>query len=286
MLTIKEIWHETLHNHYGQYFSISKIIYKKTTNYQDLLIIKNKKVGKVLILDGIVQLTELDEFIYHEMMTSIPIIAHGNVKKVLIIGGGDGGILREVSKYLNIKQITMVEIDEDVIIICKKYLSKFQSGAFLDQRLLLIIQNGIEFLNSCNDKFDLIISDSTDPVGPGKELFTNEFYKNCARCLNNGGIFIAQNGISFLQQDEIYNSYKLLTRFFNDVTFYQATIPTYYGGIMLFAWATQNCNLRKINNSLIVERLQKNNITYRYYNAEIHKSSFVLPQYLINCLNN
>ncbi|MFC3396504.1 polyamine aminopropyltransferase [Brenneria rubrifaciens] len=281
----KETWYETLHANFGQYFSIDRVLYHQKTDHQDLIIFENAALGRVMALDGVVQTTERDEFIYHEMLTHVPLLAHGNAKRVLIIGGGDGGMLREVSRHRRIEHITMVEIDAGVVEFCRQYLPNHNAGAYDDPRFNLVIDDGVKFVSQCSEKFDVIISDCTDPIGPGESLFTSDFYQGCARCLNEGGIFVAQNGVCFLQQDEAVNSHKKLSRYFSDVSFYQAAIPTYYGGIMTFAWASNNATLRQITVDTLRQRFAASDIVCRYYNPEVHAGSFALPQYLLNALS-
>ncbi|ATM97153.1 spermidine synthase [Yersinia frederiksenii] len=280
----KELWYETLHANFGQYFSVENILYREKTEHQDLVIFENPVLGRVMALDGVVQTTERDEFIYHEMMTHVPLLAHGQAKKVLIIGGGDGAMLREVSRHKNIDQITMVEIDAGVVEFCRQYLPNHSAGAYDDPRFKLVIDDGVNFVNQTTEKFDVIISDCTDPIGPGESLFTSAFYEGCARSLNEGGIFVAQNGVCFLQQDEAVDSHNKLSHYFKDVSFYQAAIPTYYGGIMTFAWATQNPQLRQLDITTLQQRFAEAGLTCRYYNPAIHVGSFALPQYLLDAL--
>lgn len=281
----KEIWFETLHSGFGQFFSIDKTLYQDKTEHQDLIIFENDVMGRVMALDGVIQTTERDEFIYHEMMAHVPIIAHGRAKRVLIIGGGDGGMLREVCRHQSVEHITMVEIDANVVEFCREYLPNHSAGAYDDPRFNLVIEDGVNFVSQTDMKFDVIISDCTDPIGPGESLFTSDFYQGCARCLNENGIFVAQNGVCFLQQDEAVSSHKKLSNYFEDTSFYQAAIPTYYGGIMTFAWATQNALLRHYDLAVLKERFNKSGIKCRYYNPEIHAGSFALPQYLQDALS-
>ncbi len=280
-----EIWYETLHAGFGQYFTVDKVLYREKTEHQDLIIFENAAFGRVMALDGVVQTTERDEFIYHEMLTHVPLLAHGNAEKVLIIGGGDGGMLREVSRHAGLQQITMVEIDAGVVEFCRQYLPNHSAGAYDDPRFRLVIDDGVNFVSQSDEKFDVIISDCTDPQGPGESLFTSEFYAGCKRCLNENGIFVAQNGVSFLQQDEAIGSHRKLGHYFNDVSFYQAAIPTYYGGIMTFAWASDNPALRQIDSATLQARFAAANLTCRYYHPAIHIGSFALPQYLLNALS-
>ncbi|MBD2813802.1 polyamine aminopropyltransferase [Xenorhabdus sp. Flor] len=281
----ENVWYETLHANFGQYFTIENVLYHNKTEHQDLIIFENAEMGRIMALDGVVQTTERDEFIYHEMMAHVPLFAHGQAKKVLIIGGGDGGMLREVCRHNYLNNITMVEIDAGVVEFCRQYLPNHNAGAYDDPRFKLVIDDGVSFVNTTSDKFDVIISDCTDPEGPGESLFTSEFYEGCARCLNDGGIFVAQNGVCFLQQGEAITSHKKLTHCFADSGFYQAAIPTYYGGIMTFAWATQNPALRQISLKTLQQRFDNAAITCRYYTPAVHAGSFALPQYLLDSLS-
>ncbi|WP_426576514.1 polyamine aminopropyltransferase [Xenorhabdus stockiae] len=281
----KNTWYETLHTNFGQYFTVENVLYHNKTEHQDLIIFENAKLGRIMALDGVVQTTERDEFIYHEMMAHVPLFAHGNAKRVLIIGGGDGGMLREVCRHQYLENITMVEIDAGVVEFCRQYLPNHNAGAYDDPRFKLVIDDGVNFVNTTSDKFDVIISDCTDPEGPGESLFTSEFYEGCARCLNERGVFVAQNGVCFLQQDEAITSHKKLNHYFADSSFYQAAIPTYYGGIMTFAWATQTSALRQTPLEILQQRFDNAAITCRYYTPAIHAGSFALPQYLLDSLS-
>ncbi|WP_075182167.1 polyamine aminopropyltransferase [Pantoea sp. 1.19] len=280
-----ETWYETLHAGFGQYFSVDNVLYREKTEHQDLVIFENAAMGRVMALDGVVQTTERDEFIYHEMLTHVPLLAHGAAKSVLIIGGGDGGMLREVCRHAQLERITMVEIDADVVNFCKTWLPNHSAGAYDDPRFQLVIDDGVNFVTQTDQTFDLIISDCTDPIGPGESLFTSAFYAGCKRCLNDNGIFVAQNGVCFLQQDEAVTSHTKLGHYFGDVSFYQAAIPTYYGGIMTFAWASDNPALRQLDVGTLQTRFEAAGLTCRYYNPAIHTGSFALPQYLLNALS-
>lgn len=149
---------------------------------RDLIIFENAAFGRVMALDGVVQTTERDEFIYHEMMTHVPLLAHGHAKHVLIIGGGDGAMLREVTRHKNVESITMVEIDAGVVSFCRQYLPNHNAGSYDDPRFKLVIDDGVNFVNQTSQTFDVIISDCTDPIGPGESLFTSAFYEGCKRC--------------------------------------------------------------------------------------------------------
>lgn len=279
-----ERWFETLHDAYGQTFTVDKIYFESKTEHQHLMIFDNAMFGRVMVLDGVVQTTEKDEFIYHEMLTHVPLLAHGAAKRVLIIGGGDGGMLREVCRHSTVEHVTQVEIDQAVIDMCREYLPNHSNGAFDDPRVNIVIEDGIKFVTETDEKFDVIISDCTDPIGPGEVLFTSTFYDGCQRCLNTGGILVAQNGVVFMQPDEVSTTTRRLGSVFDDTTFYSAAIPTYIGGIMTFAWGSDNPAYRHLDLETLRQRYQQANLQTRYYNPEIHQAAFALPQYVLNII--
>ena len=279
---------ETLYDSYGQEFAVDKVYFENKTDHQHLIIFENAKFGRVMALDGIIQTTEADEFIYHEMLTHVPLLAHGKVKRVLIIGGGDGGMLREVCKHATVEHITQVEIDDQVVDMCKEYLPNHSAGAYDDPRVQIVIADGAHFVRDCAQddtaRYDVIISDSTDPIGPGDVLFTSDFYENCKKCLADNGILVTQNGVAYMQLDEVTTTAKRLQPYFADQSFYCAAVPTYIGGVMTFAWATDNVAARKLPEVTIAERFVAANIKTRYYNPAIHVASFALPQYILDAL--
>lgn len=278
-------YNETLYPVYGQRFSVDEILFDTETEHQKLVIFHNAKMGRVMALDGVIQTTEADEFIYHEMMAHVPILAHGNVKTVLIIGGGDGGMLREVVKHKNIEKITMVEIDKSVVELCTKYLPNHSQGAFNDPRLTLVINDGMKFVSETTEQYDVIISDSTDPIGPAEVLFTENFYQACFRCLTEKGILVTQNGTPFMQIDEVKSTAQKMQNLFTDWHFYRAAVPTYIGGDMTFAWGAKDACARHIPLVTLKERLQQADINVHYYNSAIHQAAFALPQYVLNAIN-
>lgn len=284
---MSEQWYnETLFENYGQRFKIDKVLFEHQTGLQQLIIFENSQFGRVMALDGIIQTTTRDEFIYHEMMVHVPIFAHGQVKRVLIVGGGDGGILREVLKHPGIQEVTMVEIDAAVVEMSKQHLPSISDGAFDDSRLNLVIADGMEFVRNTQEKFDIIITDSTDPIGPGEVLFTEDFYSHSKRCLNPNGIIASQNGASFLQEWEFEGTYRRLLNLYQDPWFYLAGVPTYIGGFMTLAWATDNASYRQLSIETLRQRFKTTPIQTRYYNPEIHASAFHLPQHVLNKLSS
>jgi spermidine synthase len=275
---------ESLYDAWDQRLRIDELLYDSKTEHQRLIIFRNATFGRVMALDGIVQTTEKDEFIYHEMLAHVPILGHGAVKRVLIVGGGDGGMLREVVKHTGVEAITQVEIDQGVIDLCRQYLPNHSAGAFEDARLNLVIKDGLTYTQQTEARFDVIISDATDPIGPGESLFTEAFYAACKRCLNPGGVLVTQNGVVFIQMDEVVATARHLGPLFADWHFFSAAVPTYAGGIMAFGWASDNESLRRQPLEVIARRFQKAAIDTRYYTPEIHRAAFALPRFMLEAV--
>jgi spermidine synthase len=248
-----------------------------------MLIFKNGLYGTVLVLDGVVQTTEKDEFVYHEMITHVPMLQHGNAQNVLIIGGGDGGSLREVLKHKTVKKAVLIDIDTQVIELSKKYLPNHSQGAFDNPRAEIIIADGCKFVKETKEKFDVIICDTTDPIGPGKVLFTEEFYNDCAKLLTDNGIFVNQNEVPNLH-DTINRTCKDLKHCFKDVKGYLAPVPTYIGGYMAFAFATNSD--ASVTLQELEQRLSNIKGKLKYYTPEMHKAAFALPNELKQNLSN
>ncbi len=271
---------ETLFNDWQQTLKVGKVLKEERTQEQSLVVFENPFFGRVLALDGAIQLTEADEFVYHEMLAHVPLIAHGHAENVLIVGGGDGGIAREVLRHPSVKKVTLVEIDASVIEFTKEYLPSISKGAFNDPRFNLVISDGAEFVKKTADRFDVIIVDSTDPIGPGAALFTEEFFKNCKKALKTKGILVNQNGVPFVQNSELKDSYARRLPYFKDVGYYVAPVPTYIGGFMTLGWATDEESYRSVSSQEITKRLSEIKGEMQYYNPEIHKAAFALPNYI------
>ena len=267
---------ETLHPDFCQLFTVDRVLYREKTEHQDLVIFENAIFGRILALDGVIQTTERDDHVYHEMLAHVPILAHGRARDVLIIGGGDGGCLREVARH-DLATVAMVEIDGKVIELSKTYLPTLSAGAFDDPRLDLVITDGNAFVHETARRFDVIIVDSTDPIGPGEILFSQDFYAGCKRCLAEGGILVTQNGVPMVQPDEVRDSYTRLSRLFADVSFYLAAVPSYSGGAMTFGWATDDTSLREIDVATLRTRFDAAGFAGRYYTPDIHMAAFALP---------
>ena len=233
-----------------------------------------------MVLDDVVQTTEADEFIYHEMLAHVPLFAHGSARRVLVVGGGDGGMLREVVRHRDVERVVQVEVDVGVIEICREYLPNHSAGAFDDPRVEVVIADGARFVAETAERFDVVICDSTDPEGPGTALFSPAFYAGCRRSLAPGGVLVTQNGVAFLQPEVAAGTALELARHFPDWHFFSAAVPTYVGGIMLFGWATEDASLRVVAVETLRERHAASGIRTRYYNPEVHVASFALPEYV------
>ena len=272
----EEVLHDDLHIK----IRIDKLLFDSKTEHQRLKLFESRTFGRVLTLDSVVQTTESDEFIYHEMMAHLPILAHGKAKRVLIIGGGDGGMAEEVLKHASVARVTMVEIDAGVVEISKQYLPSICRQAFDDPRLNLVVADGAKFVAGTEERFDIAIIDSTDPIGPAEVLFTEAFYGNVKRCLNDGGIVATQNGVPFLQGDELTSTLAAFRKLFRDSTCYLATVPTYVGGPMAFGWGTDDSSLRLVGEDELARRFAAADIETRYYTPAVHKAAFALPPYI------
>lgn len=281
----KKSFSEELHAGFSTGFDADEVYFDSATVHQRLVVFRNPVFGRVMMLDGVTQTTEADEFIYHEMLAHTPILAHGNAKKVLIIGGGDGGMLREVLRHSSVEKCTMIEIDQSVVELAKKYFPQHSQGAFEDPRANLIFDDGAAFAKNPDDTYDVMIVDSTDPIGPGEVLFEDTFYANTRNCLNTDGILVTQNGVPFMQADELKNSLAHLRRFYDDVSCYLATIPTYVGGPMAFGWATNTTKHRQTSTEKLTARFTEANLATRYYTPDVHKAAFALPPYISDLTN-
>lgn len=275
-----EWYDETLYPDVAQRLRMGRVLYRDRTGLQDLVIFENPVLGRVMALDGVIQTTEGDEFVYHEMLTHVPILAHGRVRRVLIVGGGDGGMLRRCLEHKAVERVTMVEIDRTVVDLSVEHLPSIGAGAFDDPRTNLVIADGCRFVKETEERFDVVIVDSTDPHGLGAVLFTEEFYADCKARLTPGGILVTQNGVPFFQPEELKDSHRRLRRLFADAGFFVAPVPSYYGGFMAFGWATDDTGLRRLTADALRPRFEAAGLSTRYYTPEIHAASFALPAYM------
>ena len=263
---------------------IDRQIYSGESNYQRIDIFDSVEFGRILTLDGVIMLTEKDEFIYHEMITHIPMAVHPRVRRVLVIGAGDGGTLRELVRYPEIEQIDLVEIDREVIEVSKAHLP-FVATAFDDPRLSLHIGDGLRFVRRVETRYDLIIVDSTDPFGPGEGLFTREFYGNCYNALNEDGLLVNQHESPYYAADasEVRNTHRKTRAIFPISRLYQAHIPTYPSGHWLFGFVSKRYDPLA---DLDAERWNARGLKTRYYNTDLHRGAFALPNYALDLLGD
>jgi len=255
---------------------VKETLHHEVSDFQIIDVIDTEYYGKMLLLDGMVMTTEKDEFIYHEMISHIPMLSHSNPVDVLVIGGGDGGTVREVLKHPSVKRVVLCEIDEKVILASKKYLPSIASKMD-DPRVKIEIRDGVAFIAEHKNSFDVILIDSTDPLGPGVGLFTEEFYTNVKQALKPGGIMTNQSESPIADKKEIGLIYPLLRKVFNIVKPYVAPIPTYPSGYWSWAYCSESVEPLSNINENIASEIEK---TTKYYNKEIHRAAFALPNFV------
>lgn len=278
---VSRTWYrEQLYDHWQQSFLVTKELFRSQGQLQDIALFETPGFGRVLTLDGAIQLTTGDEFVYHEMLAHVPIYAHGAVETVCVVGGGDGGMLREIVKHRSVRRVVLVEIDGEVVSFCRRYLPQVSDGAFDDARVEIVIADGIEYMAESGERFDLIVIDSTDPIGPGEVLFTESFYKDCARRLTPEGIVVNQNGVPFLQGAEVTDTYVRRRPHFSDLGYFTAAVPTYVGGLMALGWASHSPRARLETPDAIARRFAAAPVSTRYYTPDLHHASFCLPRYI------
>lgn len=263
---------------------VDKQLYSGKSEFQRIDVFESPEFGRFLTLDGYMMLTEKDEFIYHEMITHVPMAVHPNVKNVLVIGAGDGGVVRELVRYPEIERIDMVEIDPLVVEVCKKFLP-LTACRFDDPRLQIHYEDGLRFVRFKENMYDLIIVDSTDPFGPGEGLFTKEFYGNCFKALKEDGILINQHESPFYPDDAAacQRAHKNIVNTFPIAKVYQAHIPTYPSGHWLFGFASKKYHpLKDLNET----RWNLRSLSCRYYTTTLHKGAFYIPAYVEKMLKS
>jgi len=273
-----EWYEEAYHPHWRQRFAVEAFVFRGRTEYQEAIVFESKLLGRVLVLDGIVQTTERDEFVYHEMISHVAIVAHGAARDILIIGGGDGGTLEEVLKHAGVARATMVELDPGVVEIARTCLARISNGAFDDPRTELIIGDGVRFVADTDRRFDVIIVDSTDPLGPGEVLFTEAFYADCRARLRPGGILVAQSGNPFVERSRLDACLARLRGVFRDTSFILTSVPAYLGGPFVFAWGCDDAGTRVLTAEELAARPVPSGL--RCYTPAVHAAAFVHPPWL------
>lgn len=237
-----DLWYTEQHSKYAQFsIKIDRQLASVKSDFQRIDVFESKGFGRILTLDGYLMVTEKDEFIYHDMITHIPMATNPNIRKVLVIGAGDGGTVRELLRYETIEHIDMVEIDEDVVKVCKEFLP-FTACGLEDERVHLYFEDGLKFVRRKEGEYDLILVDSTDPFGPGEGLFTKEFYGNCYKALNETGILVNQHESVYYESYAVSmkRAHQRIKECFPIAKVYQAHIPTYPSGHWLFGFASKN----------------------------------------------
>ena len=275
---------ERLHKGYAQTMDVTRVLADEKSRYQHIRIFDTVANGRVMTLDDIVQITSRDESAYADMLTHLPMLEHGRVERVLIVGGGDLSIAEEALKHASVKEVVLADIDGRVIELCKTHFGSINARAFRDKRLTLEVADAFEYLGrkQSRNRFDLIIADRPDPVGPGKALFGETFYDRIRGALKRGGYATFQTGVPFYQPWEITEALKDLARFFPRSGLYLSVVPTYIGGFMALSWATKGgkrlgtpAGIRKA-----AAAFKKSRIKTDYYNADVHAASFALPEWI------
>ncbi len=274
-----DLWYTEPHTKNAKFsIRIDRQLVTRQSRYQRIDVFESKEFGRILTLDGLLMVTEKDEFIYHEMIVHVPMAVKPDVKRVLVIGAGDGGTIRELVRYDTIEHIDMVEIDEEVVHVCREFLP--QTACKLDDpRVHLHFEDGLKFVRTRQNEYDLILVDSTDPFGPGEGLFTREFYGNCFKALAEQGILINQHESPYYADDAraMQRAHRQIQSVFPVSTVYQFHLPTYPSGHWLFGFASKG--LHPVED-LQAEAWNALGLETEYYNTELHKGAFALPNYV------
>ena len=279
-----ELWYTEQHTDSVRFsIKVKRHLLSEQSDYQRVDIFESEEFGKFMTLDGLMMVTEKDEFIYHDMIVHVPMAANPNVKKVLVIGAGDGGTVRELTRYKTLEHIDMVEIDKKVVDASLEFLPQL-SCRLDDPRVTIHYADGLKFVRQQHNAYDLIIVDSTDPFGPGEGLFTREFYGNCVKALKDDGILVNQHESPYYPQyaANMKRAHKRIKEFFSVCRVYQAHIPTYPSGHWLFGFASKSIDPLAFD----ADKWNALQIKTKYYNTEIHKGAFALPNYVIDMLEN
>ncbi|QHQ61946.1 polyamine aminopropyltransferase [Anaerocolumna sedimenticola] len=274
-----DLWYTENHTEEARFsIKIDRQLVSRQSEFQRIDIFESREFGRILTLDGYLMVTEKDEFIYHDMITHVPMATNPNIKKVLVIGAGDGGTVRELLRYDSITHIDMVEIDEEVVKLSKEYLP-FTAKGLTDERVHLFFEDGLKYVRHKEGEYDLIIVDSTDPFGPGEGLFTKEFYGNCYRALNEEGILVNQHESMYYSSyaASMKRAHQRIKDSFPIAKIYQAHIPTYPSGHWLFGFASKKYDPVGDLDAGLWNNL---GIKTRYYNTDLHVGAFAIPNYV------
>jgi spermidine synthase len=275
---------ERLHKGYAQSMEVTKVLADERSKFQHIRIFDTVANGRVMTLDDIVQITSRDESAYADMLTHLPMLEHGKVERVMIVGGGDLSIADEALKHKNVKEVVLVDIDGRVIELCKKLFGDINAKAFRDKRMKIEVADAFEYLGrkSSKNRFDLIIADRPDPVGPGKALFGETFYDRINGALKKGGYATFQTGVPFYQPWEITEALNDLKRFFPKSGLYLSVVPTYIGGFMALSWASKGGKALGSADGIkrAAKAYKKAKLKCDYYNPQVHAAAFALPNWI------
>ncbi|MFA6947531.1 MAG: polyamine aminopropyltransferase [Eubacteriales bacterium] len=282
-----ELWYSEMHTDNVKFsIKVDRQLYSGKSDFQRIDVFESPEFGRFLTLDGYMMLTEKDEFIYHEMIVHVPLAVHAHPNRVLVIGAGDGGVIRELCRYPSdvVSHIDMVEIDERVIAVCREFLPQ-TTCSLDDERVHIKIDDGLKYVRKFENAYDVIIVDSTDPFGPGEGLFTKEFYGSCVKALRGDGIMVNQHESPFYAADAVamQRAHKRIITSFPISRVYQAHIPTYPSGHWLFGFASKKYHPTADAN---FARWRAYGIKTRYYNPQLHAGAFALPNYVQEMLEN
>lgn len=271
------LWVEEVYqDYYAMKFKVERTLFSGVSEFQSVDVVETRGHGRMLLNDGLVMVSERDEFIYHDMITHVPMFVHPNPKSVLIIGGGDGGTAREVLKHEGVEKVTMVEIDEMVVNACREFIP--QTSSMLDHpKMNLIIGDGVQFVRESKEVFDVILVDSTDPIGPAQPLFGPDFYNNVFERLSDNGIVVSQGESPFLNKETQASLLSILNNIFPKVSVYNFSNLTYPGGLWSFTFATKGLHPLK---DFKAEKVAASEIDFEYYTADIHRAAFSLPAFM------
>ncbi len=280
-----EFWFTEQHTENVRFsVKVDRQLLSKQSDFQRIDVFQSPEFGKFFSLDGYIMITEKDEFIYHDMIVHVPMSVNPDIKRVLVIGAGDGGTIRELCRYATIEHIDMVEIDEEVVTVCRQFFPS-TACSFDDPRVKLHFEDGLKFVRSKKNEYDLILVDSTDPVGPGEGLFTREFYGNCYNALSESGILVNQHESPYYSFNAVamQRAHRRIREKFPIARVYQAHIPTYPSGYWLFGFASKKFDPIK---DLDAVKWNELNLKTKYYNTELHVGCFALPNYVKELLKN
>ncbi len=261
-------------------YAVRQELARDRTEHQELILIDNERFGRVLMLDGVAQTTTADEFVYHEMLGHVPLLAHGQAAEVLIVGGGDCGLAEEVLKHRAVRSVVQVEIDAQVVEFSRRHLAELNAPVFADARFQLQIADGAAFVADSQRQFDVVLVDSTDPTGAAQALFSCEFYANVRRRLRPGGIVVVQAGVPFLQPQHFAATMRNLAGAFPISGCYLLAAPSYFGGHLALGWASESLAPQEVAVPLLRERYAAAELKTRYYTPELHRAAFALPAYI------